>query len=291
MSGVERSEHKDSTSEPTIVERRGLGRFSSAVLFEDPSGQRLVWSSRRNRKGLDPEPVHLFSRSRPRHLLPISPGSLAWWIAVLFMIGAALFAVGSAGTLLRTSWAGGSGSLFFAGSLFFTSAAYLQLLEVINEPEALSKKRPSISLWRWEPHKIGWWAVVVQLLGTLLFNMNTFEAMQTLSPIDQDRFVWAPDAIGSICFLAASYLAYAEICHRWIGWQSRNISWWVAIINLLGSVAFGVSAVASVVIVQTGELLSAYASNLWTFVGAICFFVGGYLLLPEMTSHSATQAP
>ena len=290
MSGVRKGEHKNPTSEPTIVERRGLGRFSSAVLFEHPSGQRLVWSSRRNRKGLDPEPVHLFSRSRPRHLLPISPGSLAWWIAILFMVGAALFAVGSGGALLGTSSAGGSGWLFFIGSLFFTSAAYLQLLEVVNEPDALSKKRPSISLWRWEPQKIGWWAVVVQLLGTLLFNMNTFEAMQTLSPIDQDRLVWAPDAIGSICFLAASYLAYAEICHRWIGWQSRNISWWLAVINLLGSVAFGISAVASVVVIQTGELLSAYASNLWTLVGAGCFFVGAYLLLPEMTSQSATQA-
>jgi hypothetical protein len=71
--------------------------------------------------------------------------------------------------------------------------------------------------------------------------MNTFEAMQTLSPTDQDRLVWAPDAIRSICFLAASYLAYA--------------------------------------------------SKLWTLVGAVCFFVGAYLLLPEMTSHSATQAP
>jgi hypothetical protein len=291
MSGVERGEQKNPTSEPTIVERRGLGRFTTAVLFEDPSGQRLVWSSRRNRKGLDPEPAHLSSRSPPRHLLPISPGSLTWWIAVLFMIGSALFAVGSGSALLGTSWAGSGGSVFFVGSLFFTSAAYLQLLEVVNEPDALSKRRPSISLWRWEPHKIGWWAVVVQLLGTLLFNMNTFEAMQTLSPIDQDRLVWAPDAIGSICFLAASYLAYAEICHRWIRAQPRNISWWVAVINLLGSAAFGISAAASVVVIQTGELLSAYASNLWTLVGAVCFFVGAYLLLPEMTSHSATQAP
>ena len=183
-----------------------------------------------------------------------------------------------------------SGAIFFVGSLFFTSAAYLQLLEVVNEPDPLTKKRPRTALWRWEPHKIGWWAVVVQLVGTLLLNMNTFEAMQTLSPLDQDRLVWAPDAIGSICFLVASYLAYVEICHRWIGWQSRNVSWWVAVINLLGSVAFGISAVASVVVLQTGEILSAFTSNLWTLVGAVCFFIGAYLLLPEMTSHSATQA-
>jgi len=96
---------------------------------------------------------------------------------------------------------------------------------------------------------------------------------------------------GSLCFLGASYLAYAEVCRRWMAWQPRNISWWVVVINLLGSVAFGVSAVASVVVVQTGELWSASAANLWTFVGAICFFAGAFLLLPEMTAHSATHGP
>lgn len=203
------------------------------------------------------------------------------------MVGAALFAVGSASALFGATFATRSSAILFVGSLFFTSAAYLQLLEVVNEPDALSKARPAVSLWRWEPHKIGWWAALVQLTGTLLFNINTFEATRTLSSIDQDRLVWTPDAIGSICFLVASYLAYIEVSRHWFGWQPRNISWWIVVINLLGSVAFGVSAVASLVVVQTGQMLSAYGSNLWTFVGALCFFAGAYLLLPEMTSHSA----
>jgi hypothetical protein len=76
-----------------------------------------------------------------------------------------------------------------------------------------------------------------------------------------------------------------EVCNGWTGWQPRNISWWIAVINLLGSVAFGVSAIASVVVIPTGELLDAHASNLWTVVGALCFFIGAYLLLPEMTAQ------
>jgi hypothetical protein len=65
----------------------------------------------------------------------------------------------------------------------------------------------------------------------------------------------------------------------------------VVLIGLCGSLAFGVSAVASIVIVRTGELLDADASNLWTLVGAICFFVQAYLLLPEMTAKTQPESP
>ncbi len=50
----------------------------------------------------------------------------------------------------------------------------------------------------------------------------------------------------------------------------------------MGSVAFGVSAVASYV-TSSGQLLSVALTNLGTFVGAICFLVGALLLLPERT--------
>ena len=290
MTGVHIKTVEREGYELTVAGRSGVGPFITTLVLEEPSGRHLIWGSRRNRKGLDPERADLVALSRPRHLLPIRPGSLTWWIAILFMIGSALFALGSAKALFATTPLANDGTIFFIGSLFFTSAGYLQLLEVVNEPDPLTKKRPRASLWRWELHKIGWWASAIQLLGTLLFNMNTFEAMQTLDPIAEDRFVWAPDAIGSICFLIASVLAWAEVCRRCFCWQPRNISWWVVGINLLGSVAFGVSAVASIVIVSTGEMLNAHSSSLWTLVGAICFFVAAYLLLPEMTAHSAAQS-
>ena len=53
--------------------------------------------------------------------------------------------------------------------------------------------------------------------------------------------------------------------------------------NLVGSVAFGVSAVAGFIIPSTGELAHAELSNLGTFVGALCFLAGAVLLLPERT--------
>jgi hypothetical protein len=99
--------------------------------------------------------------------LPIYLDSLTWWIAVLFLVGSALFAVGAASVLVGAWLVAKSGRIFFVGSIFFTSASYLQFLEVVNEPDALTKKRPPASLWRWEPHKIAWWSSAIQLLGNL----------------------------------------------------------------------------------------------------------------------------
>jgi hypothetical protein len=54
------------------------------------------------------------------------------------------------------------------------------------------------------------------------------------------------------------------------------------IINMLGSMAFGVSAMYAVVLPKTGDLLDVTAVNAWTLAGAICFLIGAYLLLPEL---------
>ena len=48
----------------------------------------------------------------------------------------------------------------------------------------------------------------------LYFNVSTGAAMQVdLAAQTADRYVWRPDAVGSICFLVASALAWFEVCH------------------------------------------------------------------------------
>ena len=94
--------------------------------------------------------------------------------------------------------------------------------------------------------------------------------------------IWRPDAVGSVCFLVSSWLAWVEECHGPFAWRPSRLSWWITSLNLVGSVVFGVSAVASYV-TSSGQLLSVALTNLGTFVGAICFLVGALLLLPERT--------
>jgi peptidoglycan/LPS O-acetylase OafA/YrhL len=83
--------------------------------------------------------------------------------------------------------------------------------------------------------------------------------------------VWAPDALGSVCFLVASALAAV--------WHMRGTGRRIALWNMVGSVFFGIAAVASYVVPDTGELLNTAATNAFTFLGAVCFFFGARLLL------------
>jgi hypothetical protein len=71
-------------------------------------------------------------------------------------------------------------------------------------------------------------------------------------------------------------------------WAPRARGWWIAALNMVGSIAFGVSAIAAYVVPRSGELLSSALANLGTFVGALCFLSGAVLLLPERVAGPAT---
>jgi hypothetical protein len=229
-----------------------------------------------------------------------------WWIKVglfarvtylvsaLFVIGSTCFATASAAGLMPQLFGNFADStfvinlVFFVGSLFFTLAAYLQFLGAVNADRisAIAHRNPPPGRFKWfdwNPNRIGWMAAFSQFIGTLLFNLNTFDALLSdLDWLQEDLLIWTPDAIGSICFLAASALALIEYGHgRWV-WQPHDISWWIVNINISGSIAFGVSAIYAIVLPSTAELLDAWLVNAWTLLGAICFLVGAYFLLPEL---------
>ena len=67
--------------------------------------------------------------------------------------------------------------------------------------------------------------------------------------------------------------------------RNRTLAWKVVALNLLGSIAFGASAVASLVEPSSGEPVSARIANAGTSVGAICFLIGALLLMPEAANE------
>ena len=63
-----------------------------------------------------------------------NPHDLQWRIALLFMVGSFLFALGSFPPYSQRVDARIVGITFVLGSIFFTSAAYSQLVQIINDP-------------------------------------------------------------------------------------------------------------------------------------------------------------
>jgi len=179
---------------------------------------------------------------------------------------------------------------FFVGSLFFTAAGFLTYREAVDAgPQATAGTHRRFFVF--QPRRIDWCATAVQLAGTVFFNISTGNAVRVdLTAKAAHQHIWRPDAVGSVCFLVASALAWFEVCHGWAAWRPRSWSWWITLLNLIGSVAFGVSAVAGYINPTTGQLHNAERSNLGTLIGAVCFFVGALLLMPERTEGISAQA-
>ena len=292
----------DRPEQPRTLEATGPWPFITRRLVRHADGSHAVWRAREHRKGLVP------AEARPPGGLPRQllrglrrAGTLNWWIACLFAIGASLFAIGCLpvvapplATALGLDTAGAN-RVFFAGSIFFTTAAGLQLHQAGNAgafgPEGAGGGAPPCRvLFGWRPQDAGWLSCALQFPGTLLFNVNTFAAMLPgLSPARQDLEVWVPDVVGSVLFLASGALAYAEVCHAWRGWRPASLSWWVAASNLAGCIAFMISAVFAFVPLAPGAADHVALATVFTFLGALGFLAGALLMLPE--NAPAPQPP
>ena len=183
---------------------------------------------------------------------------MVMWIGLLFAGGSLCFAIGPLPGFVQLVGSAADASVFFAGSVLFTAAAALQCAQAMRQGPARDR-----------------WATAIQLAGTVFFNISTHNALQEgLSSSAENRLIWAPDAFGSICFLVASFLARHE--------QSGGR-------NLAGSVAFGIAAVASYVVPDTGDVVDLAAANLMTVAGALCFFAGALPLIRSRAPRPAGQ--
>ena len=281
-----------------LVESAGPWPFITRRIYRLPDRSHLVWRSRLHRKGL-----HRARGAEAQTLLRClwMPQRLNWWIGVVFALGSALFMFGSVLSLapeLAQAWAFDPQEInlvFFAGSIPFTTAAYLQLFQSANAgvfPPHGGSESPRRVLFGWRPHDIGWLSCALQFPGTLLFNANTFDALlPNLDWLQQDLAIWVPDVAGSVLFLASGYLAFVETCHAHFAWRPQDISWWVTFANLLGCVAFMVSAVFAFVPSQAPGFDAAGLAVMFTLMGGTGFLIGSLLMLPETALPALSEPP
>lgn len=262
-----------------LIAGRGVGPFVTLRHLPSPGGH-MIWLARNHRKGLG-------ATLAPRRFWQAPLFNIL--MATGFAVGAILFISGAAMSLdpaLATA-AGlsvrGVNTVFFAGSVFFTLSAYLQLFQSANAGQvAISSAPPQVrSLIGWRPKEPGWLSSFAQFLGTLLFNANTYFAIQGGSWLRQDLTIWAPDFFGSVLFLLSGYLALVETCHDWWDWQPRNLAWWIVVVNFLGCIAFMISAALAFVPPSGAATGLVATSTAFTLIGAVGFFAGALLTVAE----------
>jgi hypothetical protein len=286
------NQNNQNSSPLTLIRSIGPWPFVTKTIYQKPDHSRNIWQSRRHRKGLPlatPNTKIVVHRLLTQSLW--QPRQLNWWIANFFAIGSILFMLGGVLSLdpsLAKRWSldvQHINLIFFSGSIPFTTAAYLQLFQAANGQKSPSSGKPSsrrrLRWFGWNPCDVGWLSCALQFPGTLLFNLETLDAL--LPNIDwlwQDLVIWAPNFLGSLLFLASGYLAFIETCHRYWAWELHDLSWWVTYCNFLGCIGFMVAAVFAVILPQTPVVIVTIAM-VFTFLGAFCFFLGSALMLPE----------
>ncbi|MBU6216664.1 MAG: YrhK family protein [Acidobacteria bacterium] len=268
-----------------LLNSHRFGPFVVRARFRRPDGSVVEWTSRGHRLGHALRSSDGPSIPVGRRLVP----ARTWWISALFAVGSACFALGSFPPYLDRVSSVVDGITFFLGSLCFTAASALCFLEAASAPSSLGvSDRTADRRLRVRPRSIDWWSSLVQLVGTVWFNVMTLQALLVDDAAARiDQLVWRPDVLGSGCFLVASYLAFVEE-RAGADRSDRDVSWWIVSLNLAGSVAFAASAVGAFTLPSTADVVSFRLDNGGTFVGALCFLAAAVLLVPEARSARRT---
>jgi hypothetical protein len=190
----------------------------------------------------------------------------------LFVIGSTLFAIATLPGMSATAGAGLSNLLCFIGSWFFTTAGWMQL--VLAAPV----------------YGVGWLSAAAQFVGTVLFNVSTGSALWAHAVKPERRLVWAPDMFGSVAFLVSGVLGIVAVTAVVGIVELRSRDWQAEWINLIGCLAFGVSALGAFV-TESGVTEDALLANAGTFVGALCFLVAALVMLPRNSGAKDASPP
>ena len=218
--------------------------------------------------------------------MTVRPARLNTAIAWLFMVGSACFVLGSVQAYAAAVGGWVDGATYFIGSIFFTSASACQLVQAQSPAttavDARTQHLPApVRVLGWLPHDRSWLAAATQFPGTVFFNISTLAALtHNATAAESDRYVWRPDVYGSVLFLVASVYGILAVSRRFLAVDLGSMPWRIAWVNMLGSVLFMASALASYVLPSTDEVLSTRISVTGTLLGAACFLVGAALMLP-----------
>lgn len=278
--------------------------FTSWIAYRRPQDTPYLWESRHSGKGAGPvtaagrvAPHTPEAEDSPNPWLQFwAPQRLAWWIALVFLVGSLLFIAGAAGSLVPSAFGGQhrmaiyAESCYFLGALLYTISIYGQVFESLNAddrigPDGVTHAPQRYRWFGFEPQKLSFWTPSVLLIGSLMFNYETTFALGANLELLPKAGLWWTSLIGSVLFLGSSLLQLAEAGHGHLRFDPRDVSCWVGLMFVLGSMGFIVGSLPG--FPDTGfptaeNPAGASIVKVGFLVGGVAFLVGSYLMLPEL---------
>jgi hypothetical protein len=209
--------------------------------------------------------------------------------AVAFTLGGSLFALGAVFAQLGQVALLTVNITYLVGGFFFSLGGYASVLLVVNGSAKDDPTDEAVRWWGYQPQRRDWLSAAVLFVGTLLFAISLVAAFaEGLTPRQSDGWIWLPDILGCLCFLASGHLAMLEVGGGHVGVHVHAIGWWVVAVNQLGSILFFLAGLAAFVRPATSADLDAGLVNWGTFAGAVCFAIGGAVQLFDKPTTTRT---
>lgn len=228
-----------------------------------------------------------------------APRRLSWWVALAFVVGSVFFVVGAIGSLIPAVF-GGHGRMsvfvegnYFIGATLYTVGIYAQLLDRLNADQRVDPGQ--------KPHGaegIRWFCsrgadltdlrILVSLaflIGSVAFNYETTFALGSALEVLPKVGLWETSLLGSVFFLLAGVLQFAAVGERYLGIDVRDVSWWVAVLFIVGGVGFVIGSLPGLGApgLPTAKQGSGpLVVKIGFLVGGVAYLVGSYLMLPEL---------
>jgi len=282
---------------PWAVRRtEGPRRFTTGLTWERPDGTTARWSSRaarrRGRMEIRDAAGRLVSSVTAEPVTAARLDRINRVAAVSFVIGGSLFSLGALLAQLGVGTPRAIDVTYLVGGVFFSLGGYSSVLQAVNTPSLVDEGGTLRSeRWRWWanlPHNLGWLSATVLFVGTLSFAVSLVAAFaEGLTVRQENTWIWLPDILGCLCFLASGHLAWLEVCHGRMGIRVDDLGWWVVFVNQVGSWLFFLAGLAAYVRPATSESVNTAVANWGTFLGAACFVAGGVLQAFERPSRDA----
>jgi hypothetical protein len=294
------------------------------MTYQLTDGSRYTWQSRHHQKGAGPRTLYAdrvgLRTTRTGEPIPTgnpwrgfwAPERLAWWVAVAFVIGSAFFVVGAAGSLMPSVFGGHNRmSVFvegnyFAGATLYTLGIYAQLLESLNADQRIGPNRESHvpERFRWfishldDLARLEILIPFIFLIGSVAFNYETIDALGSSLGLLPKWGLWQVSIFGSLFFLLAGLLIFIETGHRYVSFDTHDVSWWIGVLFTVGGLGFVIGCLPGL---HTPGLPTAKEGSgplivkVGFLIGASAYLVGSYLMLPELFTelrrHRTARGP
>jgi hypothetical protein len=210
-----------------------------------------------------------------------APRDSGWWIAITFIVGSILFGLGAAFPLIPGFPLLIINIVYLVGSSLYLIGASVQFVQ--GRRMKINDRGGAASLRRFSNRNSR--AAAIQAFGAILFQTSMTGALiNSLNVAQQERIIWAPDLVGAVCFVTASTIFFTLRYPIQQRQDNRQSARFLALLNIIGSAFFVLSAVGAYIVPLTDQTLYPKIANIGTFVGAIFFFISSIPGLPPRSS-------